>query len=103
MYTFSNRLKIGSIILMVVGVLGIAIGFISAPGNVEEAKAMIASHGDGHGEEAEHATVAMEHGEATEVHDESHSAAHDEHVLHQLQNKPTLFPTFKYIGLGVVN
>ncbi len=43
MYTFSNRLKIGSIILMAVGLLGIVGGFVMAPATVEEAKAMVAS------------------------------------------------------------
>ena len=58
MYTFSNRLKIGSIILMAVGLLCVVTGFLSAPGTVEEAKAMVASHGgdhgDGHSEESTH-------------------------------------------------
>ena len=49
MYTFSNRLKMASFILMAVGALGIGIGFVSMPGSVEEAKAMVASHDDGHG------------------------------------------------------
>ena len=49
MYTFSNRLKIGSLILMALGLLGMGIGFVSAPSTVEEAKAMVASHDDGHG------------------------------------------------------
>ena len=44
MYTFSNRLKIGSLILMALGLFGMAIGFVSAPSTVEEAKAMVASH-----------------------------------------------------------
>jgi hypothetical protein len=108
MYTFSNRLKIASIILMVVGALGIGIGFISAPSTVEEAKAMVASHDDGHGDAhaVEAASVASDtHGE--EAHDESHDAAHDEHVLHQLQNKPwaALYVAaffFFMIALGVL-
>tara|TARA_R110002051_G_scaffold159536_3_gene230944 strand:- start:1997 stop:3289 length:1293 start_codon:yes stop_codon:yes gene_type:complete len=77
MYTISNRLKIASIVLMVIGALGIGIGFVSAPGSVAEAKEMVSSHagdhGDAHGESATH-----------EVHD----AEHDEHVMHQLQNRP---------------
>tara|TARA_R110002051_G_scaffold289373_2_gene352370 strand:+ start:39 stop:1367 length:1329 start_codon:yes stop_codon:yes gene_type:complete len=89
MYTFSNRLKIASIILMVVGALGVGIGFMTMPSNVEEAKEMVASHGDGHesahGEEAMHATEG-EHGAATVA--EAHDSSHDEHLLHQLQNRP---------------
>ncbi|MGB5437628.1 MAG: quinol:cytochrome C oxidoreductase [Maribacter sp.] len=88
MYTFSSRLKMASFILMIVGLLGIGIGFMSAPSTVEEAKAMVASHDEGHGDtqtaDASHA-AADGHGEA---HAEGHDAAHDEHVLHQLQNKP---------------
>lgn len=110
MYTFSNRLKIGSFILMAVGVLGIAIGFLSAPSTIEEAKAMVATHEEGHGgshaQEDEHAVgmgAEIEHGNALE----EHGASHDEHVFHQLQNKPwsalyvaALF--FFLIALGVL-
>ena len=128
MYTFSNRLKIASFILMAVGAIGIAIGFMSAPSNVAEAKAIVAAHAGGHGDA--HATEdhAVSH-EATETHDEDHasmsdhavssdtheteahsedhSAAHDEHVLHQLQNKPwaALYVAaffFFMIALGVL-
>ncbi|MBC6997157.1 quinol:cytochrome C oxidoreductase [Cytophaga sp. FL35] len=87
MYTFSNKLKIGSFILMAVGLLGIAIGFISMPSTVEEAKAIVASHDDGHGAHASEAHAATgSHG--ADAHDGAHDASHDEHVLHQLQNKP---------------
>ncbi|MET7029724.1 quinol:cytochrome C oxidoreductase [Sediminicola luteus] len=89
MYTFSNRLKIASIILMVVGALGVGVGFVSMPSNVEEAKAMVASHGDEHG--SDHGAETMhaeegEHGAATVA--EAHDSSHDEHLLHQLQNRP---------------
>ena len=88
MYTFSNRLKIGSLVLMALGVLGMAIGFVSAPSTVEEAKAMVASHGDGHG--GDHGTaVADGAAHAGQAHgDETHATDHDEHLLHQLQNRP---------------
>ncbi len=103
MYTISNRLKMGSIILMVVGLLGIGYGFWTAPGTVEEAKEMVADHNDNHG-------AVTTHGDeyATEAHeDEGHDAAHDEHVLHQLQNKPwaALYVAaffFFMIALGVL-
>ena len=89
MYTISNRLKMGSIILMVIGALGIGYGFFTAPGTIEEAKEMVAAHDDGHGgghgEDASH-TAEGEHG-ATSEHGMS-AAEHDEHVWHQLQNKP---------------
>ena len=109
MYTFSNRLKIGSIILMALGLIGIGIGFVSAPGNPEEAKEMLASHDDGHGgghgEEASHA-VADTHEEAT-AHGGDHSAEHDKHVYNQLANRPwsALYVAaffFMMISLGVL-
>ncbi|MGB5499723.1 MAG: quinol:cytochrome C oxidoreductase [Maribacter sp.] len=108
MYTFSNRLKIASFILMAVGLLGIGVGFMSAPSTAEEAKAMVASHDDGPGDAnaVEASQVASDtHGE--EAHGESHDSAHDEHVLHQLQNKPwaALYVAaffFFMIALGVL-
>ncbi|MCE2614060.1 quinol:cytochrome C oxidoreductase [Flavobacteriaceae bacterium D16] len=106
MYTFSNRLKIGAIILMALGLVGMSIGFISAPGNVEEAKAYVAAHDDGHGDAhgADHAVAGQEaHDEASA---EAH-AAHDEHVYHQLSNRPwaALYVAaffFFMISLGVL-
>jgi hypothetical protein len=85
MYTISNRLKTGSIILMAVGLLGIVGGFLSAPSTVEEAKAIVAAHGDGHGDE--HGGEAAGH-DAAAAHGAEHDASHDEYLLHQLQNKP---------------
>ena len=105
MYTFSNRLKIGSLILMALGLLGMGIGFVSAPSTVEEARAMVASHDDGHGgghgEAAHQSTPAAGHADA------GHDAGHDEHLLHQLQNRPwaaTYVAVFFFfmIALGVL-
>ena len=102
MYTFSNKLKMASIILMIVGILGIGYGFISSPSTVEEAKAMVAAdahHGGAasHGEESHEATTTH-HSEASEdAHHEasaSHGdeaaehASHDAHTLSKLQNRP---------------
>ena len=106
MYTFSNRLRIGAIILMVLGAFGMGIGFVSVPANVEEAKAMVAAHDDGHGGShgEEHAVVGGDtHDEASA---EEH-AAHDEHVYHQLTNRPwaALYVAaffFFMISLGVL-
>lgn len=102
MYTFSNKLKIASIILMAIGALGIGYGFITMPGTVEEAKAMVASHDDGHGANEAHA-VQDDHSAVAEGHD----SAHDQHLLHQLQNKPwaALYVAaffFFMIALGVL-
>ncbi len=120
-YTFSNRLKISSYVLMVVGALCLAVGFLNQPHTEEEALAMVAdAHHDGHGdahatEDAGHATaeadyhdshaVADSHGEDT--HGEGHGASHGAHVLHQLQNRPwaALYVAaffFFMIALGVL-
>ncbi len=106
MYTFSNRLKIGSLILMALGLLGMGIGFVSAPSTVEEAKAMVASHDDGHGggqgEAAAHDSSGGDSHAAG-----GHEMDHDEHLLHQLQNRPwsALYVAvffFFMISLGVL-
>ncbi|MEX0362490.1 MAG: quinol:cytochrome C oxidoreductase, partial [Allomuricauda sp.] len=112
MYTFSNRLKIGSFIAMAVGLIFLVIGFASAPSTVEEAKAIVASahhddHGGGHAEAAEDAHgEAAGHGQEA-AHEEGHDASHDEHLLHQLQNRPwsALYVAaffFFMIALGVL-
>jgi hypothetical protein len=91
---------------MVIGFLGLAYGFIKAPKTIEEAKAMVASsHGEGHGESHDE-TTTTNHGEedthavseshetsevddhASSSHQETHDASHDEHLFHQLSNKP---------------
>ncbi len=110
MYTISNRLKIASFILMAVGLLGIGWGFVSAPSTVEEAKAMASSHDSGHGDAHQEETthvIAEERGSYKEVIEPGHGAEHDEHVLHQLQNKPwaALYVAaffFFMIALGVL-
>lgn len=90
MYTLPSKLKLFSIIFMVVGALMLAAGFMAAPSNTEEVKTMMAAqHGDDHG---------VTH--TTEAHADDHGAAHGEanahgseqehleHTLHQLQNRP---------------
>ena len=81
MYTFSSKLRMSAIILMIVGLLGIGYGFISAPKTVEEAKAMVS---DSHHDDSA-SLVAGGHDAHS---DQGHDASHDEHLLHQLQNKP---------------
>ena len=51
MYTFSNKLRNFSIILMLIGFLGLTYGFLTAPNTIEQANAMVDDphHGDGHG------------------------------------------------------
>ena len=98
MYTFPSTLKITALSLIVVGLLGIAYGFLSAPSTVADAQAMVADahHGESHAPAAEHASdasthQAMGHETGAVAHEEqaAHEANdHGEHLLHQLQNKP---------------
>ncbi|AVR45304.1 quinol:cytochrome C oxidoreductase [Christiangramia fulva] len=130
MYTLPSKLKITAIILMVVGLIGLVIGFLDAPDNVEEVKEMMAAQSH-HGEEAEHdeatanmneegyietagrgikgsdATQEVDHPVAGEGAHEADSEAHYEHLLHQLQTKPwsALFVSaffFFMIALGAL-
>jgi hypothetical protein len=73
---------------MIVGVLGIGYGFLSAPSTIEEAKAIVAAkevhHSGGH----QQATSEDEnHAAHTDAHAQDH-AAHDAHTLSKLQNRP---------------
>ncbi len=87
MYTFSSKLKTFSIVLMLLGILGIAYGFLSAPKTTEEVKAMM-NHEEGHGSTAGHdIQVAGDHS-ADPASAAAEEEAHAEHLLHQAQNRP---------------
>ncbi len=90
MYKFSKKLKTFSIALMVIGAIGITWGFINAPSTVEQAKGIIAAQSNSHGSTHEQATTheVKPHGDEHATANEHHDAAHDEHVFHQLQNRP---------------
>ena len=52
MYTFSSKLKTFSFVLMILGAIGIGIGFMAAPKTIEDVEKLLAdSH---HGHEAAH-------------------------------------------------
>ncbi len=109
MYTFSNKLKTFSIALIILGLVGIAYGFLTAPKTTEDVETILAAqhHDDHHGEVA-HADAHASH-DAHGEHDEHAAAEHQEHlehVLHQLHNKPwtavyvaAIF--FMFISLGI--
>jgi hypothetical protein len=130
MYTFSSRLKIFAVILIILGAIGVAFGFISAHKyeNVEQVKEMLShegSHG-GHGDAHEVKTEAhvvkggnyhSDNAHADEAHDAlssdkhhaeaSHDDEHAEHVMHQIHNRPwsALYVAaffFMMISLGVL-
>ncbi|TDD96542.1 quinol:cytochrome C oxidoreductase [Flavobacterium cellulosilyticum] len=115
MYTFSSKLKTFSLILMALGILGIGYGFISAPKNIQEVEAILAS--DSHNNHNEATVPAEEHHAVSETshaetgeHKAEVNSEHEEHlnhVLHQLQNKPwsALYVAcifFMLISLGVL-
>lgn len=82
MYTFSSKLKTFSLILMAVGLLGIGYGFLSAPKDIKEVEAILASdaHGSHHEVEATHSSAeahvaSEEHATKEESHDVA--VAHD--------------------------
>ena len=91
-YKFSKQIKRFSIILTIIGAIGIAFGFYNAPSNVEESKEIVAkmSH-DGY--VGDHSEGHADGHEGDSYGEDSHGASgheydHDKHVFHQLQNKP---------------
>jgi hypothetical protein len=122
MYQFSGKLKTFSLALILIGFIGIAFSFYTAPSTLEDAKAVMAhqnNHGDDHAssngdEHAEshtddHKTKDSSNHNGEELHhkvdshDEHHSDdSHAEHVLHQLQNRPwSAFYVALFFFLGV--
>ncbi|MCK0129896.1 quinol:cytochrome C oxidoreductase [Flavobacteriaceae bacterium F08102] len=98
MYTFSSRLKTFAFALIILGAIGIAIGFFTTPQTVDEYKAKYA---DTHATATNHAVSSEEHSTNTEVHSVANEhgsanehganndhAKHDEHLLMQAQNRP---------------
>jgi hypothetical protein len=87
MYTFSSKLKTFSFALIIVGLIGVAYGFLSTPSSVEDVKVMLQESHDAHGE-----VVTTHENDTHAVENDSHNAhsddAHAEHVLHLLKNKP---------------
>jgi hypothetical protein len=82
MYTFSSKLKTLSYALIIIGLLGVAYGFLTTPSSVEEVEVMLQDSHNAHGEASTHEVAADTHGA------EHSDDAHAEHVLHLLQNKP---------------
>ncbi|RKE99080.1 quinol:cytochrome C oxidoreductase [Ichthyenterobacterium magnum] len=118
MYTFSNKLKTFSIILMVLGLLGVGYGFMNSHKTFEEVETMLANeashHGGGHGEATAHADASHAedthgddvHGTTAVDHVDEHKE-HVEHVMHQIENRPwsALYVAaffFFMIALGVL-
>ncbi|WP_299115762.1 quinol:cytochrome C oxidoreductase [uncultured Winogradskyella sp.] len=117
-YKISNRLRMGAIIMIVLGALGVAYGFMDSHKyeTVKDVETLLKSeahHGGGHAEEAHgesHSEPAshVEEGHGDEAHaEEGHKMSHEEHVLHQIHNRPysALYVAaffFFMIALGVL-
>ena len=125
MYTFPNKLRNLAFAFMAVGFVGLVYGFITAPTTIEQAKALVAAnHGEGHGtshnssgthdggtdshvEKSNHTTNHDDSVHASDTPHESLITEHDEHIFHQLNNKPwaALYVAaffFFMISLGVL-
>ena len=88
MYTFSGKLKTVSLVLMIIGALGMGYGFFSAPKTTQDIEQALAHNEDGHGAETAHEAQPA-HGEVSdEEHSEAEAQSHLEHLLHQGQNRP---------------
>ncbi|TYC10715.1 quinol:cytochrome C oxidoreductase [Bizionia gelidisalsuginis] len=123
MYTFSSRLKIASIALMVIGALGIGFGFMSSHKSFQDVETMLSNetaHGGGHALETKAHVVAGDTNHTDNAHDaNAHEALssvehkvdehkeHVEHVQHQIANRPwsAIYVAaffFMMIALGVL-
>ena len=108
MYTISNRLKIFSITLIILGALGWSYSYVNSHKSLEEVKEILAhesSHGDSHGV-VSHEMESNNHKNA-ELSHESAEDKHAEHVMHQIHNRPyaALYIAaffFMMISLGVL-
>ena len=108
MYTISNRLKIFSISLIILGALGWSYSYVNSHKSLEEVKEILAhesSHGDSH-EVANHGSESNEDNHSELTH-HSNEDTHAEHVMHQIHNRPyaALYVAaffFMMIALGVL-
>lgn len=105
MYTLSSKLKVFSIALMLVGLLGIGYSFLSAPKTIADVENILKADEHGHHDDTHVAAHQVDAHDAKAQ--EADHQEHLEHVLHQLQNKPwaALYVAaifFMLISLGVL-
>jgi len=79
MYTFSSKLKTFSFILMILGVLGIGYGFLTAPKNIQEVEQILAANEHGH--EGGHEAAGHEAGPVAESHKSTEAPKAVEHEV----------------------
>ena len=109
MYTVSNKLRIVSIALVIIGLIGVGYGFVSSHKSLDDVKVMLAEeashHGGGH--EVTHAPADTHAAEGHENVVAHHGDEHAKHVQHQIANRPwsALYVAaffFMMIALGVL-
>lgn len=97
MYTFPSKLKLFSIILVVIGLVGIVYGFLTVPKTVEDVQHIVVEQQSNKSTGAEfidrargqegYAEKAL--AESKDLGETAHGAkSYDEHVLHQLKTRP---------------
>lgn len=81
MYTFSSKLKTFSLTLMLLGALGIGIGFITTPKSIEEVESILKAeevhHGGAHENAVAHHEAVSDSPEASTVHKKETAAKND--------------------------
>ena len=94
-YSFNRKLKLLSFSLMVLGLMGLSFGFITAPKNVQEAREIMShhDHGEHHSDKSKIQKDKIDINSVSIMYkskkeEAEHGASHDEHVFHQLSNKP---------------
>ena len=78
MYTFPNKLRNIAFSLMVVGLIGIVYGFLSAPKTIQDVEKIVAEshHGGHHGKEAHAEHVTATHETTNEGHEKATTEEH---------------------------
>lgn len=109
MYTVSNKLRIVSIALFIIGLIGVGYGFMTSHKSLDDVKVILAEEASHHG--GGHEVVgASTDGHAAQGHDNAeahHDDEHAKHVQHQIANRPwsALYVAaffFMMIALGVL-
>jgi hypothetical protein len=86
MYSFSNKLRVGAIVLMVLGALGLAYSFYSVPNTTAEVKEMMQNNA--HENSAKKETAHNDKHQEQNHEDVDSEATHLSHALHAMQNRP---------------
>ena len=94
-YSFNRKLKLLSFSLMILGLMGLSFGFITAPKNIQEAREIMShhDHGEHHSDKSKIQKDKIDINSLSIMYkskkeETEHGFSHDEHVFHQLSNKP---------------